>query len=41
MLIVTDAGHQRSTYAIKRALDYFVRYLLGIDPPASYRMTPP
>jgi hypothetical protein len=40
MLIVTDAGHQRSTYAIKRAWDYFVRHLLAIDPPA-HRMTPP
>jgi len=41
MLIVTDAGHQRSTYAIKRWWDYFVRNLLGAEPPASYRMLPP
>jgi len=41
MLVVTDAGHQRSTYAIKRAWDYFVRYLLGIAPPAGFQMTPP
>jgi dipeptidyl aminopeptidase/acylaminoacyl peptidase len=41
MLIVTDAGHQRSTYAIKRSWDYFVRYLLGAEPPTDYRMIAP
>jgi dipeptidyl aminopeptidase/acylaminoacyl peptidase len=41
MLIITDAGHQRSNYAIKRAWDYFVRNLLGAEPPADYRMLPP
>ena len=41
LLIVTDAGHQRSTYAIKRAWDYFVRHLLGAEPPSDYRMIPP
>ena len=41
LLVVTDAGHQRSTYAIKRAWDYFVRHLLGAEPPGDYRMIPP
>lgn len=41
MLMVTDAGHQRSTYAIKRGWDYFVRYLLGVEPPPGYRMMVP
>jgi hypothetical protein len=41
MLIVTDAGHQRSTYAIKRSRDYFVRHLLGAEPPSDYRMIAP
>jgi len=41
MLIVTDAGHQRSTYAIRRSWDYFVRNLLGAEPPMEYRMIAP
>jgi dipeptidyl aminopeptidase/acylaminoacyl peptidase len=41
MLVVPDAGHQRSTYTIKRSWDYFVRNLLGAEPPADYRMLPP
>ena len=41
MLIVTDAGHQRSTYAIRRSWDYFVRNLLGAEPPKEYRMIEP
>ena len=41
MLLVPDGGHQRSTYAIKRSWDYFVRNLLGAEPPADYRMLPP
>ncbi|MBC7895509.1 MAG: prolyl oligopeptidase family serine peptidase, partial [Cytophagaceae bacterium] len=41
MLIVTDAGHQRSTYAIRRAWDYFVANLLGVEPPSNYRLIPP
>ena len=41
MLILTDAGHQRSTYAIKRSWDYFVHHLLGAEPPANYRMVQP
>jgi len=41
MLLVTDAGHQRSTYAIRRSWDYFVRNLLGAEPPKEYRMIEP
>jgi len=41
MLVVPDAGHQRSTYTIRRSWDYFVRNLLGAEPPADYRMLPP
>jgi dipeptidyl aminopeptidase/acylaminoacyl peptidase len=41
MLIVTDAGHQRSTYSIRRSWDYFVQHLLGAEPPSGYQMMPP
>lgn len=41
LLVVPDAGHQRSTYAIKRSWDYFVRNLLGAEPPADYHMIAP
>ena len=41
LLVVPDAGHQRSTYAIKRSWDYFVRHLLGAKPPADYHMIAP
>ena len=40
-VLLTDGGHQPSTYAIKRTWDFFVRNLLGADPPAGYRMIAP
>lgn len=40
LLIVTDAGHQRSIRDPPRC-DYFVRNLLGAEPPSNYEMTPP
>ena len=40
-LLLTNTGHQPPTYAIRRIWDYFVRHLLGADPPANYRMIPP
>ena len=41
MLLVPDAGHQLPTYATRRAWDYFVRHLLGTEPPDGYRMHAP
>jgi len=38
MLLVPDAGHQLPPYAIKRAWDYFVRHLQGVEPDTEYRM---
>ncbi|MEP7347286.1 MAG: prolyl oligopeptidase family serine peptidase, partial [Gemmatimonadaceae bacterium] len=40
-VLLTDTGHQPPTYAIKRVWDYFVRNLLGAEPPVNYRMIPP
>jgi dipeptidyl aminopeptidase/acylaminoacyl peptidase len=38
MLIVPDAGHLLPDYTIRKTWDYFVRYLLGVDPPKQYVM---
>ncbi len=38
MLVVPDAHHGLPDYTIKRQWDYFVRYLLGEEPPRDYRM---
>ena len=38
MLIVPDAPHGLPTYTIKKRWDYFVRWLLGAEPPRDYHM---
>ena len=38
MYIVPDAGHELTPYMIKRGWDYFVRWLLGAEPPRNYKM---
>jgi dipeptidyl aminopeptidase/acylaminoacyl peptidase len=38
MLIIPDAGHSTSPYLTKKGWDYFVRWLLGAEPPRDYRM---
>ena len=38
MLIVPDAAHGLPDYTIRKQWDYFVRHLLGVEPPAGYRM---
>lgn len=40
MLIVPNAGHgvMREAYATRRMWDYFVRHLMGAQPPAGYRI---
>lgn len=40
MLIFPDAQHALPPYAVKRTWDYFVRHLLGADPPENYRLLP-
>jgi dipeptidyl aminopeptidase/acylaminoacyl peptidase len=43
LLIVTDADHgvTQIPYVIRRSWDFFVRHLLGVEPPADYRITGP
>lgn len=38
MLIVPDAPHGLPVYTIKKRWDYFVRWLMGAEPPRDYRM---
>ena len=38
MLIVPDAPHGLPAYTIRKGWDYFVRNLLGAEPPAGYEM---
>ena len=38
MIIVPDAAHGLPDYTIRKQWDYFVRHLLGAEPPANYRM---
>ena len=38
LLLIPNAGHRiyRSPYVLRRKWDYFVRYLMGAEPPANY-----
>ncbi len=38
MLIVPDAAHGLPDYTIRKQWDYFVKHLLGVEPPEGYRM---
>ena len=38
MFIVPDVGHRVTPYMIKREWDYFVKWLLGSEPPREYHM---
>jgi dipeptidyl aminopeptidase/acylaminoacyl peptidase len=40
MLIVPDAPHGLPAYTIRKRWDYFVRWLLGVEPPRDYQMQP-
>jgi hypothetical protein len=43
-LILPNARHgygADSYYVMRRRWDYFVRHLLGAEPPAQYRIKPP
>ena len=39
MLILPKDGHALCSYATRRAWDYFVKYLLGIEPPEEFKLT--
>jgi dipeptidyl aminopeptidase/acylaminoacyl peptidase len=38
MIIFPDAGHGLPDYSIRKQWDYFVKHLLGVEPPANYKM---
>ena len=38
MLVTPDVGHGLPPYGIRRMWDYFVRHLMGAEPPAGYEM---
>jgi len=44
LLMLPNQGHgfgSASNYMMRRRWDYFVKHLLGVDPPKEYLMTPP
>jgi dipeptidyl aminopeptidase/acylaminoacyl peptidase len=41
MLIIPDAPHGLPVYSVRKSWDYFVRNLLGAQPPAGYEMIAP
>ncbi len=43
LLIVPDANHDltQNPYVIRRTWDFFVRYLMGVEPPRDYELTGP
>jgi dipeptidyl-peptidase 4 len=41
MIIFPDAGHGFPDYSIRRRWDFFVRYLMGAEPPEEYEMMKP
>jgi dipeptidyl-peptidase-4 len=38
LIIVPDAGHGLPDYTVRKRWDYFVRHLLGVEPPTEYKM---
>lgn len=41
LMIFPDAPHGLPAYSVRKRWDYFVKYLLGKEPPANYDMIPP
>ena len=44
LLLIPNAGHgygSASNYMMRRRWDYFVRWLLDVDPPKEYEIKPP
>jgi dipeptidyl aminopeptidase/acylaminoacyl peptidase len=38
MLVIPDVGHALPAYGVRKVWDYFVRNLMGAEPPAGYEM---
>ena len=44
LLMIPNAGHgfgAASNYMMRRRWDYFVKHLLGVDPPKEFEFAPP
>ncbi|MFD6289343.1 DPP IV N-terminal domain-containing protein [Streptomyces sp. NPDC060205] len=41
LVVLPDAGHEMTGYAVRRRLDYFVTHLLGDTPPRGVKMASP
>ncbi len=43
LLVLPDRAHamHQEPYVIRRTWDYFVRYLMGVEPPKNYEIAPP
>ena len=39
MLLLPNGGHFLSSYADRRSMDYFVKHLLGVEPPKEFKLT--
>ena len=39
MLILPNDGYPVCTYGIRRGWDYFVKHLLGVEPPIEFELT--
>jgi dipeptidyl aminopeptidase/acylaminoacyl peptidase len=39
MLLLPNGGHLLPSYAKRRAMDYFVEHLLGVEPPKEFKLT--
>ena len=39
LLLLPNGGHFLSSYAKRRAMDYFVKHLLGVEPPKEFKLT--
>ena len=39
MLLLPNGGHLLSSYAVRRSRDYFVKHLLGVEPPKEFKLT--
>lgn len=40
MLILPNLGHSSNTYVTRRAWDYLVKHLMGVEPPENYPLNP-
>ena len=39
LILETKMGHEKSSYVTRRIWDYFVRHLMGVEPPKEMKIT--